>query len=154
MKEGVVKFVRIIKRLYLAFSAIVFAALMVSLVYAFNRIYAFYIITPALFLLWVVVYALYALRISMGTVLGIEVTDEVVHLKTKRKTYTFDRERGCESVKVKGNKFIGTFANGKSRDKFVFYRRVLFSNYAAEQFTAEEIALFYPRIKTADIRRK
>lgn len=154
MKEGILKYVKIMKRLYIAFTAVLFAGLMISLVYAFNRIFAFYIIAPALFLLWLAVYAFYALRVSMGTVVGVEVTDEVVHLKTKRKTYTYDRARGCESVKVKGNKFIGVFSNDKSRDKFIFYRRALFSSYRDEQFTVEDIAKFYPRIEDADIHKK
>ena len=152
MKEGVLKYVGIVRKLYIAFTAVVFVLLMVSLVYAFHRIYAFYIITPALFLLWIVVYALYALRVSMGTAVGIEVTDEVVHIKTRRKTYTYDRERGCEKVAVKKNKFVAYFSNETSRDSFIFYRRVLFSKYREEQFTVEDIAKFYPRIGEADIR--
>lgn len=154
MKEGILKYVRIIGKLYIAFTVVVFAVIMVCLVYAFNQIYAFYIITPALIVLWLVVYALYALRVSLGTVVGIEVTDEVVHLKTKRKTYTYDRERGCENVRIKGNKFVATFANEKSRDSFILYRRVLFSKYQDEQFTVEDVASFYPQIETVDVRKK
>ena len=152
MKEGILKYVKIIKRLYVVFTTIVFVALMVSAVFAFNRVFAFYFIAPALLLLWLVVYGLYALRVSMGTVIGVEITKDVVHLKTKRKTYTYDRERGCENIKVKGNKFIGTFVTERSRDKFIFYRRVLFSKYQDEQFTKEDIALFYPKIEEMDIR--
>ena len=55
MKEGVVKYVKIIKRLFIAFSIVVLPALMVSLVFAFSKVFAFYFIAPALFLLWVVV---------------------------------------------------------------------------------------------------
>lgn len=152
MKEGILKYVNLIRKLYIAFTVVDLLALMVSAVFAFNRVFAFYFIAPALLLVWLVVYGLYAMRVSMGTVIGIEVTKEVVHLKTKRRTYTYDAERGCENIKVKGNKFIGTFATDKSRDKFIFYRRVLFSKYHEEQFTVEDIARFYPRIETMDIR--
>ena len=152
MKEGILRYVKIIKRLYVAFCIVMGIALMVSMVFAFNKVFAFYFIAPVLAVVWLTVYGLYALRVSMGTVIGIEVTNEVVHLKTKRKTYTYDRERGCENIKVKGNKFVGTFANNKTRDKFIFYRRVLFSKYQDEQFTAADIARFYPKIEEMDIR--
>ena len=152
MKEGILKFVKIIKRLFILYSVVVLLAFMISAVFAFNKVFAFYFIAPALLLAWLVVYGLYAMRVSMGTVIGVEVTNEVVHLKTKRKTYTYDRERGCEKIIVKGNKFIGTFATQSSRDTFIFYRRVLFSKYHEEQFTAEEIARFYPKIEEMDIR--
>ena len=153
MKEGILKYVNIIKRLYIAFCVVMGVALMVCAVFAFNKFFAFYFITPALLLAWLVVYGLYAMRVSMGTVIGIEVTKEVIHLKTKRKTYTYDREKGCEDIKVKGNKFVGTFVTQHSRDKFIFYRRVLFSKYHDEQFTAADIALFYPEIETMNIHR-
>ena len=151
MKEGIAKYVKIIKRLYVVFTIVMLVAIMVSAVFMFNKFFAFYFITPALLITWLVVYGCYALRVSMGTVLQIEVTKEVIHLKTKRKTYTFDREHGCEKVEVKGNKFIGTFVTEKSRDKFIFYRRVLFSAYQNEQFTKEDIALFYPQIEQMNI---
>ena len=152
MKEGILKFVKIIKRLFIAFTALMVLAIMVSFVFAFNKVFAVYFIAPGLLVAWLVVYGLYAMRVSMGTVIGIEVTNEVVHLKTKRKTYTYDRERGCENIKVKGNQFIGTFATERSRDKFIFYRRVPFTKYHEEQFTIEDIARFYPKIEEMGIR--
>lgn len=152
MKEGILKYVNLVRKLYIAFTVIDLLALMVSAVFAFNRVFAFYFIAPALLLLWLVVYGLYSMRVSMGTVIGVEITKEVVHLKTKRKTYTYDLEKGCENIKVKGNKFIGTFATDRTRDKFIFYRRVLFSKYHEEQFTVADIACFYPEIETMDIR--
>ena len=152
MKEGILRYVKIMKRLFVIFSIVVLSAFMVCAVFAFNKIFAFYFIAPALLFLWLVVYGLYAMRVSMGTVIGIEVTNEVVHLKTKRKTYTYDRERGCEAIKIKGNRFIGTFSTQRSRDKFIFYRRVLFSKYHEEQFTKEDIARFFPEIMKIDIR--
>ena len=152
MKEGIQKFVKIIKRLFIVYSIVVLFATMVCGVFAFNKVFAFYFVTPVLIVAWLVVYGLYAMRVSMGTVIGIEVTNEVVHLKTKRKTYTYDREHGCEKIKIKGNKFIGTFSTQKSRDSFIFYRRVLFTSYHEEQFTVEDIARFYPKIEDMDVR--
>ena len=154
MKEGILKYVNTVKKLFIVFSVVVLSAFMVSAVFAFNRFAAFYIITPALLLLWLVIYGLYAMRVSMGTVIGIEIAGEVVHVKTKRRTYTYDLEHGCESIKVKNNKFIGTFATDRSRDKFIFYRRVLFSRYHEEQFTIEDIARFFPQIENADVSQK
>ena len=154
MKEGIVRYVNIIKRLFIAFSVVVLTAFMVSMVFAFNKFFAFYFISPALLLGWIVVYGFYAMRVSMGTVLGIEVTSEVVHLKTKRKTYTYDVKTGCEKIRVYKNKFIGTFSASDSRDRFIFYRRVLFSKYQCEQFTKEDIARFYARIGEEGILHK
>ena len=152
MKEGIVKYVKIIKKLYVIFSIVILLAVMVSAVFAFNRFAAFYIITPVLIVIWLTVYGVYALRVSMGTVLGVEINKQFIYLKTKRKTYTFDRETGCEEVKYKGNKFIATFSTERSRDKFIFYRRVMFSAYQDEQFTVEDIAAFYPKVQEMNIR--
>ena len=109
MKEGVVKYVKIIKRLFIAFSIVVLPALMVSLVFAFSKVFAFYFIAPALFLLWVVVYGLYAMYVSMGTVLGVEIAGGTVNLKTKRKTFSYDLDGGCVDIKVRKKIFGGTF---------------------------------------------
>ena len=107
MKEGILRYVNTVKKLFVAFSVVVLGAFMVSAVFAFNKFFAFYFIAPALLLLWLVVYGLYAMRVSLGTVIGIEITKQVVHLKTKRKTYTYDVQNGCENIQVKGNKFVG-----------------------------------------------
>ena len=146
MKEGVVKYVKIIKRLFIAFSIVVLPALMVSLVFAFSKVFAFYFIAPALFLLWVVVYGLYAMYVSMGTVLGVEIAGGTVNLTTKRKTFSYDLDGGCVDIKVRKNSFVGTFRTESSQDKFIFHRRVFFSKYSQEQFTVDDVRRFYPSI--------
>ena len=145
-KAGIVKYVSIMKRIFVVFSIIALPAIMVFFVFAFSRIFAFYFIAPAAVVLYLAAYGFYALHVSMGTVIGIEVTDKVVHLKTKRKTFTYDVRQGCVDMKVTPRKFVGTFETQDSRDKFTFYRRVLFTKWSEEQFKKEEIALFYPRI--------
>lgn len=154
MKEGILRYVNIVKKLFIAFSVVVLSAFMISMVFVFNKFFAFYFISPALLLVWLVAYGFYAMRVSMGTVIGVEVTPELVHLKTKRKTYTYDVKTGCEKIRAYKNKFVGTFSNSTSRDKFIFYRRVLFSKYESEQFTEEDVARFYPRIGEEDFTKK
>ena len=149
-KTDIVRFVKIAKRLFLIFSVFALAAEMVFLVFAFMKIIGCIILACVLGVGYIIVYGFYALRISMGTVTGIDVTDKVVHVKTKRKTWTYDVKRGCVGVKVKRNKFIATFQTQDSRDSFVFYRRVWFSPHGAEQFTADEIKLFYPALDEDD----
>jgi len=139
VKEGIVRYVKIIKRLFIAFSAVAIPALMVSLVFAFSKFFAFYFIAPAILLVWLVVYGVYAMRVSMGTVIGVEIAGGSVNLKTKRKTFTYDLENGCIRMKVSARAFVGTFVNQNSQDKFIFYRRVLFSRYGDEQFTADDL---------------
>ncbi|MDE7295654.1 MAG: hypothetical protein K2N84_00120 [Clostridia bacterium] len=146
IKQAIKKYVDILKRLFVAFSVVVIPSFMVCLVYAFTGALAFCIIAPALGIVYLVVYAFYALKISMGTVIGTEITDKVVHLKTKRKTFTYDVRRGCVDVKVKKNKFIATFQTQDSRDKFVFLRRFAVFGSGAEQFTVEDIRAFYPAL--------
>lgn len=146
IKQSIKKYVDILKSLFIAFSVLVIPSFMVSLVYAFSGALAFCIIAPVLGVVYLVVYALYALRISMGTVIGTEITDKVVHIKTKRKTFTYDVHMGCVNVKVKKNKFIATFQTQDSRDKFVFLRRFAVFGSGAEQFTAEDIRAFYPAL--------
>lgn len=149
IKQGIRRYVDLMKKLFIAFSVVVIPSFMVCLVYAFTGAMAFCIIAPALGVLYLAVYALYALRISMGTVIGTEITDKFIHLKTKRKTFTYDAQTGCVGVKAKKNKFVCTFQTQDSRDKFVFLRRFAFFGNGEKQFTAEEIRAFYPALDEA-----
>lgn len=146
IKKGIQRYVTVLKYLFIAFSVVAIPSFMICLVYAFSKVMAFYIIAPVLGVLYLAVYATYALKISMGTVIGTEVTDKVVHLKTKRKTFTYDAYTGCVEVKVKKNKFIATFETQDSRDRFIFLRRFVFFGNGEEQFTAEDIRAFYPAL--------
>lgn len=146
IKEGVRRYVQIMKKLFLIFSFIAIPAFMVCLVFAFSGFPVFVYIAPAVGLVYLVVYGCYAMCVSMGTVIGIEITDKILHIKTKRKTFSYDVHSGCVGMKVTDRKFVGTFETQTSRDKFTFYRRVLFSRYSDEQFTVDEIRLFFPRI--------
>lgn len=150
-KPAVLNFVKIWKKLFILFSIVAIPGIMVCLVFAFMKAMAFWIIAPAAILIYLTVYAVYALHISMGAAIGFEATDKVVHVITKRKTYTYDVKRGCVDVKVTKRKFVCTFETQNSRDKFTFYRRVMFAKRYEEQFTPEEIASFYPRIDEMDI---
>ncbi len=149
-KADIVRFVLIVKRLFILFSAVAIVAEMVLLVFAFSGFLGCIIGAAVLGVGYIALYAAYALRISMGTALGIDVTDKVVHVKTKRKTWTYDVKRGCVGVKVKNNKFVATFQTQDSRDSFLFYRRVWFSKHGGEQFTPDEIRLFYPALDDGD----
>lgn len=149
-KRSIVNFVRLVKKAFVIFSCVMLAAIMVSLTFAFSKVFAFYIIAPALIVAYLVVYGVYALYVSMGLVLGIEVTDQVVHLKTKRKTFTYDVKMGCIAVKVKKNKFVATFRTQDSQDKFTFLRHVPFTKHYEVAFSEDEIRLFYPDIHLAD----
>ncbi len=144
IKNTVRRYVDIMKKLFIGFSVIAIPSFMVCLVYAFSGFAAFYFITPVIGVVYLTVYAFYALRISMGTVYGTEITDKVVHLQTKRKVFTYDVKSGCVGVKVKKSKFIATFQTQDSRDKFVFPRRFVFFGNGEEQFSEDEIRSFYP----------
>ncbi len=152
MKAGILKFVKRMRLLFILFSVVCIPAFMVCLVFAVSGYFAFYIISPALAVLWIAVYATYALRVSMGLVISVETTDKVVYLQTKRKTFTYDVRMGCVDMKVYKNKFVGTFETQDSRDKFVFYRRVPLGKYSEEQFTEREIEKFYPRVGELPVR--
>ena len=145
-KQGVVKFVKTAKRLFLVFSVIAIPAEMVVLVFAFMGFIGCIIIACVLGVGYIVVYGAYALRVSMGAVIAIQVTDQVVHLKTKRKTWTYDAKRGCVDMKVRKNKFIGVFQTQDSRDSFIFYKKAPFTSYSDEQFTEEGIRRFYTQV--------
>ena len=144
MKPDLVKYVRLVKRLFVLFSVITIPAFMVCLVLAFEKMPVFYYLTPVVGVGYFIVYALYTMQVSMGLVLGIEVTDQVVHIKTKRKTFTYDVKEGCVAMKVTAKKFVGTFRTQDSEDKFVFYRHPPFMRWGAEQFTEDDIRAFYP----------
>lgn len=138
--------------MFVIFSCVALPALMVCLIFAFAGYAAFWFIAPAVFVVYLVVYGAYALILSMGTVIGFETTDKVVYVRTKRKTYTYDVKRGCKEVKATKRKFVCTFETQDSRDKFTFLRKVMFTKSYEEQFTAEEIAAFYPAIEDMEIQ--
>lgn len=146
-RPAIVKFVKIIKRLFVAFSIIAIPLIMASLVLAFAGYLVFQIVAPIAIVLYFVLYGAYALNISMGTVVGMEVTEQVVHIKTKRKTYTYDAKTGCVDLKITKRKFVATFRTQDSQDKFTFYRRVPFGKYYDEQFTLEEMREIYPALE-------
>lgn len=148
-KPAVLKYVKFWKKTFVVFSCIALPALMISLILAQNFI-GFWFVSAGVAVVYLTVYGFYALNISMGTAIGFETTDKVVHVMTKRKTYTYDRNRGCKKVKTTKRKFICTFETQDSRDKFTFPRKVMFAKSYEEQFTLEEIATFYPAVGEGD----
>lgn len=145
-KSGVIKYVGIVKKIFVAFSIVVLPAFMVFLVLAVNGATGFMIVAPIVLVVYLAVYAVYALKFSMGLAVGYQTTNEVVHIKTKRKVYTYDVKAGCTAVKATPRKFVCTFETQDSRDTFVFLRRAPFSPYSEEQFTADDLRKFFPAI--------
>lgn len=143
-KPDIVAFVKLVRRLFIAFSVIALPAEMVFLVFAFMGYIGCIVGAAVLGVGYIAVYAAYAMQISMGTVLGVELTDKVIHVKTRRKIFTYDARRGCVAVKVKHSHFIATFQTQDSRDSFVFFRRLPLSRTKAEQFTIEEMRTICP----------
>ena len=150
MKDGVEKYVKIVRQLFIIFNVIAIPAFMVCLVFAFSSFIAFYFIAPAVGILYFTIYGLYTMRVSLGVVIGVEVTEQVIHLKTPRKTFTYDAKTGCVAMKVYKNRFVGTFETQDSRDKFTFYRHPPFIPYSAEQFTAADMERIYPNFVYED----
>ncbi len=146
-KPAVLRFVNICRKLFLTFSCVAIPTTMVLLVFAFLGYVAFWFIAPAVFVVYLVVYGFYALCISMGTAIGFEIAGKVLYVRTRRKTYTYDAGMGCTKIKVSKRKFVCTFETQDSSDKFTFPRRVLFAKSYEEQFTPDEIALFFPQLK-------
>lgn len=145
-KPAILKYVNFCKKLFLVFSCVTLPATMIFFIFATAGYAAFWFIAPAVLILYLVVYGLYAVYISMGTVIGFETTDKVVYVKTKRKTYTYDVKKGCKAVKESKRKFVCTFETQDSRDKFIFLKKVMFAKYYEEQFTSEELSSFYSNL--------
>lgn len=145
MKEQpfVIRYVRAMKRCILLLSCIAIPAIMVCAVFAFLGYIGFWIVTPVALVAYLALYGWYALRVSMGTVIGTEVTDTVVHVKTKCTVYTYDVKSGCIAVRQKKNCWIATFRTQTSQDSFIFYRRAPFSRPYETAFTQEDIDAFW-----------
>lgn len=154
VRSGPAKYASRAKFLLILLSIAVFPAIMILTALACNvkgAACAVYSVVVALLALsWLIVYGVYSFRVSMGTVIGIEVTAKVVHLYTKRKTFTYDAHMGCVAVKVKRNRYVCTFETQDSRDSFLFYRHAPFSKYSDEQFTEEDIVSFCPAFEGED----
>lgn len=148
-KSGPTKYVSVMKKLIviaLVLAVVIAFPCLVLGLHASGGAKIIFLVVAALVLVaYFVFYAFYALNVSMGTVLEIEVTDKVVHLITKRKTFTYDVKMGCVAVKAKGNRYVCTFETQDSRDKFIFYRRAPFTSFSDEGFTEEDIRRFYTR---------
>lgn len=145
-KDGPVKYVRRIKAAYTLFSALFIVAFMVLLVFAFNGSDVgkpvFFSVAAVLLIGYFISYGFYTSRVTLGTVLGIETTDLVVHLHTLRKTYTYDVHMGCVGVREYKNRFVAVFETQDSRDSFIFYKHAPLSSYSDGQFTLSDIARF------------
>ncbi len=159
MRSGPGKYVSVSGILLIILSVAVFPVVMVLTAVACNLddtlprvIYS--IVISVLALGWLTVYGFYTMRVSLGTVLGLEMNDRVVYLHTKRKIFTYDVKMGCVAVKVKGNKFICTFETQDSRDKFIFYRHAPFSKYSDKQFTEDDISAFCPAFEGEDYAKE
>lgn len=159
MRRGPEKYVSAAKVALVLLSIAVFPVIMVLTAVACNleetlprAVYS--VVVAVLAAGWLVVYGLYSMRISMGTVIGLEITDKLVYLHTKRKIFTYDVKMGCVAVKVKGNRYICTFETQDSRDKFTFYRHAPFSKYSDAQFTEDDISAFCPAFKGEDYARE
>ena len=74
----VLRYVRSMKRAMVIFSFFAIPAIMVCAVFAFLGYIGFWIVTPVALVAYLALYGWYALRVSMGTVIGTEVTDTVV----------------------------------------------------------------------------
>ena len=144
MKPAIQRYVKFIGNVATVCRIVLFLMLMVSLVIGLNGYIGFLMIAGFSLVAFFVVHGVYALHFSMGTVLGVELTPEVIHLKTKRKTFTYDAAGGCIAVKELSNRYICTFQTQDSVDKFTFYKRVPFAKPFESGFTEEEIARFYP----------
>ena len=145
-KDGSVKYVRLMKKLFVVFSVVMLPVFMTLLVFAFNGTD---IGKPILFsaaavalVLYFIVYGYYTMRVTLGTVLGVETTNEVVHLHTARKTYTYDVHMGCVQLKEHKNRFVAVFETQDSRDSFVFFKRAPFSAFSDTQFSLDDISRF------------
>lgn len=155
IRTGPERFVRITSRLFIALSAIVLPALMIIFALAVNLsgtgriIYA--VVGVVMAIVYFVIYGFYAMTVSMGTVIGIEYTEMVVHLTTKRKVFTYDVKMGCVNVKRKGKRYICTFRAQNAQDKFVFWTKAPFTRFSDEQFTENDIRTFYPRFDELEL---
>ncbi len=140
------KYVRSVKKAFVIFSCFALPAMMVCAVFAFLGYVGFWFVLPAVIVVYLVVYGYYAMYVSMGTVIALEVTDQVVHLTTKRKIFTYDVQGGCIGVKAKNGKYVATFRTHDSQDSFIFYTHVPFSRHYEAAFDKEDLRAFYPLI--------
>ncbi len=140
---SILRYVDVVRKCFIALSCIVLPGIMVCAVFAFAGDLAFRIVTPVLLIAYLVVYGWYALRVSMGTVIGLETTEDVVHVRTKRRTFTYDVRAGCVRVRETKHAYIVSFRTQTAQDSFLFYRRAPFSKPYETAFTAEDIARFY-----------
>ena len=148
MKAPIVRYVNLIRRICTVILAVLFVCTMISLLFAFNRYIGFMILAPVFFILFLALYGVYAVKIGLNTVIGLEVTEEVIHVKTRRKTFTFDAG-SCSGVKETDRKFVCTFLSEGASDSFTFLRRVPFAKAGEEGFTEEDIRLVYPGFVSA-----
>lgn len=154
-KTGPDKYVRFMQKLFIVWSVVAIPAVMIFLVCAFNTkgipqiVHA--CVASALILGYLVSYGFFAMRVSMGTVLGVRATDKVVYLATKRKTFTYDVREGCVGVKVHKSRYLCTFETQDSRDKFLFYKHAPFTKYSDAQFTDDDIRTFCPWFTGEDL---
>ncbi len=139
-------YVKRMKKAFVIFSCFAIPAIMVCAVFAFLGYIGFWFVLPAVVIVYLVIYGYYAMYVSMGTVIALEVTEQSVHLTTKRKIFTYDTQGGCIDVKAKNGRYVATFRGHGSEDRFIFYTHVPFTKRYEEAFVKADLRAFYPLI--------
>ncbi len=143
IKQPILRYVKLIRNIVTVVCALLAIFSLIALVYAFQGYMGYIILAPVGIVLFIAVYAVYASKISLDTVLGIEVAKNTVHIITKRKTFTYDLQSGCTEVKESDKKYVCTFVTQDSEDKFTFYKTVPFKKPYEVCFEDRDIGVFF-----------
>lgn len=145
MKESIFRYVKAVGKITLVLRIALILFSLVALVLAFSGYIGYMILAGASIVAYIVIYVVYAMKISMDIVLEANTTKEVVHIRVKRKIFTYDAVTGCIGVKEYAKKYVCTFQTQDSVDHFTFYKRAPFAKPYEEGFTERDIRAFCPR---------
>ncbi len=143
MKTPIVRYLKFVKNIVTFLCVALGIAIFISLGFAFSGYIGFMIIAPALMVVFLVIYGIYAVKFSLDLVLAVECGSKTLVITTKRKSFTFGLD-ACTDVKETDRKYVCTFRTETSEDKFTFLKRAPFMKPYETCFTEEDIRTFYP----------
>lgn len=151
MKEGILSYLKKAKTLYTVLNVICFLLIGISFVMltqVYNKYIGLIIVFGSILVvalgLFIAMHIVYNSKVAMGTVFEYIVERGTITLRTPKKDFTYDLAEGCKSVVKKGGKYVCLFVDGTYADTFIFYKRVPFAKNYDDQFSDDDIRVFFP----------
>ena len=146
MKQDILKFIKRVKNVFIVAELLILIAAMTLFGFAASGNGILFLPFAGCIVCFVALIVLYLAKVKYALVYELSFDGGVVNVKTKGGAYTFLPEQ-VEKVLYDKSRFILYIYKEAEREKFVLLRRVPLDRYRTEQFSAGEVAQFFPQLE-------